>query len=570
MKSSELVRWMRHAFMVLAGVSAAFMASAAAPEDTLKTPQLIVVMSIDQFGAALFNQHRASYRQGLLRLIEQGVVFPEAYQSHAATETCPGHSTLLSGRHPSATGVVANHWRDRVTGAPVYCVYDVTHPVPGRPDSPRGPAHLKVSVFGEWLKQANPASRVFGISGKDRAAIAMTGHHPDGVFWWDDERGFTTSVPAGSDERARLEGVSSFNRQLFDSWSKKTPTWDIADAKCLAHAETRQYGALTIHHQVPPLNSPSSTGPFSLEHAPSVQRWLRASPVLDQATLDLAAELITHYHLGQSTAPDLLTISLSATDYIGHRYGLQGPEMCDQIAHLDQSIGHFMDVLKNLNVPTLLVMTADHGSVDAAEQVAEHAVPADRIDLTALMGQLNSELRKALRLDIDPIIGDGQQLYISPKIVLPTMRQRVSLLATKALRQMPQVVDVFTSAQLAQIQIPHDKPANELTLAERFAESFDATRSGDLSVAYKAYASFGFPKSPGDAIAEHGSPWNYDRRVPLVFWWPGSTGFEQSLPVETVDIAPTLAALVGIKTPPVDGRCLELQGKISHRCLSTR
>jgi len=531
------------------------------------TPQLIVVISVDQFSAALFNQYRSRYTQGLHQLIDQGVVYPEAYQSHAATETCPGHSTLLTGRHPSATGIVANNWVDRATESAMYCVTDPAHPVPRRPNSPRGPSNLKVSTFGEWLKQANPQSRVFGISGKDRAAITMTGHNPDGVFWWDDERGFTTSVPAGSDEQTRLKPVAAFNKDLFERWDQHSPAWDVADPRCLANVGLHRYGSLSIDHRVPPPGGAELNGQaFTLNGSPGIQKWLRASPILDQTTLDLATDLIHQFHLGQGSAPDLLAISLSATDYVGHRYGSQGPEMCDQIAHLDQALGHFMDEITRLKVPAVVVLTADHGSVDAAERVSERAFPAIRIEPTTVMAALNLDLRKKLHLDFDPMIGDGQQLYLSSKIHSDTLRQRALQMAVEQLRQMPEVVDVFTSTQLVQIQIPKNKPADELTLAERFAESFDVARSGDIGVAYQAGGSFGDPKSVGDAIAGHGSPWNYDRRVPLVFWRPGHAGFEQPLPVETVDIAPTLAALVGIKTPVVDGRCLDLEGGTGSTC----
>jgi predicted AlkP superfamily pyrophosphatase or phosphodiesterase len=557
------------ALIMSAGMCTLFTEVEASPSPEA-APQLIIVISVDQFSAALFNQHRSTYTQGLRRLIDQGVVFPEAYQSHAATETCPGHSTLLTGRHPSATGIVANNWIDRATESTLYCVTDPSHPVPGRPNSPRGPSNLKVSTFGEWLKQANPQSRVFGVSGKDRAAITMTGHHPDGVYWWDDERGFTTSVPVGTEEQTRLQPVAGFNKTLFERWDKQSPSWVVADQRCLVNSGSHRYGSLSIDHRIPPPGAGAVSGQaFTLNGAPAAQKWLRASPVLDQTTLDLAVELIHQFHLGQQSAPDLLTISLSATDYIGHRYGSQGPEMCDQIAHLDQSLGQFMDEVTRLHVPAVMVLTADHGSVDAAERVSERAFPATRIDVATVMADLNASLRKNLRVNFDPMIGDGQQLYLSSKVQPEALRQKAIHLAVERLRQMPEVVDVFTATQLAQTHVPARTLVDELTLAERFAESFDVARSGDISVAFQAGASFGDPKSVGDAIAGHGSPWNYDRRVPLVFWRPGSVGFEQPLPVETVDIAPTLANLIGLKTPALDGRCLDLNSGPASTCSTT-
>ena len=146
-------------------------------------PRLIVAISVDQFSAALFDQYRGRFTGGLKKM-QGGVVFPNGFQSHAATETCPGHSTLLTGRHPAATGIVANTWYDRAAATQVYCLADPAGPVPNRPDAPRGPANLKVPTLGEWLKAANPASRTFAVSGKDRGAITMAGHGADGTFWW--------------------------------------------------------------------------------------------------------------------------------------------------------------------------------------------------------------------------------------------------------------------------------------------------------------------------------------------------------------------------------------------------
>ena len=140
------------AAICLALVCAAPPALAAAPP-----PKLIVAISVDQFSANLFEQYRSTFSGGLARLTKEGVVFPNGYQSHAATETCPGHSTLLSGRHPSATGIIANDWW-APDGRRIYCVDDTTTTVPGRSKG-RGPVHLRVSTLGEWLRAADPASR---------------------------------------------------------------------------------------------------------------------------------------------------------------------------------------------------------------------------------------------------------------------------------------------------------------------------------------------------------------------------------------------------------------------------
>ncbi len=241
--------WVRRCLIAAAVLLAAPAVAGTAPA----TPKLIVAISVDQFSAGLFDQYRGRFTGGL-KTLQRGVVFPNGYQSHAATETCPGHSVFLTGRHPSATGIVANSWFDRASGTQVYCLADPAGPVPDRPDAPRGPANLKVPTLGEWLKAANPASRTFAVSGKDRGAITMAGHGADGTFWWDDTLGgFTTYVPAGTTAAARLAPVKAFNAALFARWLKKAPAWLPLDPRCAAGDGPRRYGMLTVDHQVPPL-----------------------------------------------------------------------------------------------------------------------------------------------------------------------------------------------------------------------------------------------------------------------------------------------------------------------------
>ena len=165
-----------------------FLAASPVPAAPAPQPKLIVAISVDQFASSVYARYRNDYTAGLKRLSD-GIAFPVGYQSHAATETCPGHSTLLTGDHPSHTGIVANTWFDRSAGTSVYCVA-----VSGTGDPfARGPQKLKATTLGDWLKQAYPTSRVVSISGKDRAAIMMAGHRPDLVAWWMD--GFVENRP---------------------------------------------------------------------------------------------------------------------------------------------------------------------------------------------------------------------------------------------------------------------------------------------------------------------------------------------------------------------------------------
>jgi predicted AlkP superfamily pyrophosphatase or phosphodiesterase len=534
-------------------------ASVAAPPPV--RPKLIVAISVDQFSSELYRRYLGSYTGGL-KTLSQGVAFPVGYQSHAATETCPGHSTILTGRHPAATGIIANSWFDVKTGSSEYCVQ-----APGSSDpNARGPQNLRVTTLGDWVKAAEPGARSYAVSGKDRAAITMGGHHADGIYWWVDGEGFVTSPFAGPATPAVTGPAAAFDKATFAAWKARKPTlWPQPSAACAALETPVHFGKIDLSGRVPPdLASHAEDRPAFLETT-DFQDNLRASPLFDQTVVAFAEKIIADHRLGHGPATDVLAVSLSANDYVGHRYGNGGPEMCVQQATLDATLGGFVDDLKALGVPVMVVLTADHGATDAAEREHLHDPKASRLDGGAFVGRLNKHLEEALALSYEPVVGDDpQQLYINvgPDAAL---RAKVQDATIAWLRQQPEVHDVFTRDQVDAAMVPPGTTPDRLSFAQRFHESYDADRSGDIAVAYQERTSFGMPRGPGDVVAGHGSPWDHDRQVPILFWWPGAAAATRDTPVETVDIAPTLAALAGVKTPEVDGRCVDLGGGMCGR-----
>ena len=537
----------RHILGLLGACSLVQALAAATPAPA---PRLIVVVSVDQFSAELYQRYRQGFTGGLERL-GGGIAFT-GYQSHAATETCPGHSTILTGRHPAATGIVANTWFDVKTGSSVYCVA-----VRGTADpDARGPQNLRVDTFGDWLKRAQPGARVVSVSGKDRAAIMLGGHHADAVYWWNDGVGFATSRYAGQATPAVTAPAAAFDRALFARWKANPPAlWpNEVPAACKPLEQAHMFGRLAISGKVPPDATAGATGGDFL-HRTDFQDQLRVSPTFDAVTLDFAEELIDRDRLGRGPAVDLLAISLSATDYVGHRYGNGGAEMCAQMGALDAALGRLLAKLDGLGVAYMVALTADHGGIDAAERAAENGVAARRIDPVALVKALNDHLRSTLDLGYDSIVGDDPQ-QLSINVPDPALHDRVRDAAVIWLKGRKEVAQVLTAEEVAAAVPPAGKTADRLGIAERFHESYDKERSGDIQVALQQYATIGMPRAPGDTVAGHGTPWDYDRRVPILFWWPGIAADERAEPVETVDIAPTLAAIAGVPAPPVDGKCL--------------
>lgn len=535
-------------------------AAAAGPQ-----PKLVIALVVDQLSSEVFEANQARFRDGLGRLQRDGQVYLNGFQSHAATETCPGHSTVLSGEHPSKTGIIANVWYDPSIQDPlkarVYCVSDAAMTVPTWPDFPRGPANMRTPTLADWMKAANPQSRAFSISAKDRAAIAMVGRAGDGVFWWDDANLWTTYVPAGAKAEDRLAPVAPVNAALKTAWAKAPPQWRLRDRTCRRLNATQTFGEETIESQAPPAfyGPPAPDVPETMDARFFAN--LAAGPVLDDLTIELAQSLVISQRLGKGPAPDLLAISLSATDRVGHRFGTQGPEMCDQLAHLDAALGLFFRFLDSTGVPYTVALTADHGSTDAAERTTALGKPAKRINPTWVWEAVNTDVRQALKLNYTPLIGDGDQAWIvDPARADPALRAQVEAAALASLRARDDVMEVFTRADVEAAPAPSGPPST-WTKTQRLALSYDRARSGDLFVVYPERASLGLPQKPGDTVAGHGSTWDHDRRVPIIFMTKGAAGARHAEEIETVDIGPTLGAMVGARpAAPVAGKCLAAAG----------
>ncbi|WP_095012466.1 alkaline phosphatase family protein [Tsuneonella mangrovi] len=524
-------------------------AAAKAPEK----PKLIVTLVVDQFAADLFDQYRPVFTGGFKQLSD-GVAYVDGYQSHGATETCPGHSTVLTGRHPSSTGIISNTWFDRSNGAWTYCVA-----VKGENPFARGPQNLKASTLGAWLKSAEPGARVISISGKDRAAIMLGGHDADGEFWWGYRPGFTSSPFADPVPPALASQVSQFNADLLARWQHNPPKfWPAAlPADCSALERPEHFGHIELSGQMPPAESQGVERNPAFLRTDAFRDQLMASPLIDRATLELAEHLIDSQKLGQRQATDLLAVSLSSTDYVGHRYGKGGPEMCANLHALDGELAAFFAKLDALGVPYVVALTADHGSLDATERRLQEGLPAHRLDGRQFLFDLGTHLQQALGIDYDPIEAKSpQELWINAPGG-KAFHAKIRDAAVAWLQQRPEVRQVFTSAQIAAAVPPPGTPVDKLTMAERAHESYDPQRSGDIFVVLNEFTTPYMPLSPTDAIAGHGSPWDYDRQVPILFWWPGVKAETIAHPIETVDIAPTLAAVAGIATPKLDGRCLD-------------
>jgi predicted AlkP superfamily pyrophosphatase or phosphodiesterase len=516
---------------------------AAAPK-TL--PKLIVAISVDQFSADLFAQYRQHFTGGIARLLT-GAVFPSGYQSHAATETCPGHSTIMTGMRPAHTGIIANTWVDHKAGRAdtlVYCAEDERAPGSDHDKYTASDVHLRVPTLGERMKAANPAVRTVSVAGKDRAAIMMSGHTVDQLWFWDGKAfvsyaGRTTPATLARANTAVAELIAKPQGPL------PMPGW------CAPLSESVRAGDATV-------------GAGRFERAAGDAKAFRASPAIDSAVLGIAFGLTQEMGLGKGAATDVLTIGLSATDYIGHSFGNEGSEMCIQMNELDLAIGAFLDALDRTGVDYEVVLTADHGAHDMTERQQERAMPMEQRVVPEVSAKaIGAAIGAKLGLSGPVLIAPEGDVYVAPDVP-PARKQAVIDEAVRRYRAFPQVAAVLTAKEIAATPMP-TTPPETWTLAERARASHDDERSGDFLVMLKPRVT-GIAKPGPGYVATHGSPWDYDRRVPIVFWRKGMRGFEQPLSVETVDIAPTLAATVGLSVSGLDGRCLDLDSGPESTC----
>jgi predicted AlkP superfamily pyrophosphatase or phosphodiesterase len=508
-------------------------------------PKLIIAIAVDQFSSDLFKLYRSDFTGGFKKLM-QGVVYPVGYQAQAATETCPGHSTILTGAWPSRSGIIANNWFNMKAERPdkrIYCAEDESVPGSSSENYTVSPVHLKVPTLGDMIKPTGGQS--VAVSGKDRAAVMMGGKDTDEIWWWG-----SRSYVSYSGKAVPLSVATLNDRvdKMLEAPIAPAPSHE----RCKALVK-------------PIVLSPEKTvggerTPVGIGDAKA----FRATTAFDQTTLDLAAGLVTDMELGSKAATDVLAISLSATDYVGHSFGPLGPEMCDHLLSLDEALGAFFNKLDDRKLDYVVVLTADHGGLDIPERT--NAGGAARIKPELSPGILDQNIAADLGVGaflvsaIDPA-GD---YYVAKDVAGVSSEQIIDTLRNRLLNS-GQAEAVFSSEEIARTKKP-TRPASEWTPIERVAANYDPERSGDAYVVLKPNIT---PISDlSGYVATHGSIWDYDRQVPILFWGKGFASGERADAIATVDILPTLASLINlpIANDTIDGRCINLRTPEISNC----
>ncbi len=524
-------------------------------------PKLVVAIAVDQLSSDLFAEYRSTFTSGLKRLTE-GAVFPAGYQAHAATETCPGHSTVMTGAHPGRAGIIANNWIDlgvKREDKTIYCAEDERIEGTSFGDITRATQatyvpsawHLLVPTLGERLKKVSPKSRNVAVSGKDRAGLMMGGKEVDAIYWFSGDK-FVTATGMKT-----MPGIDAFNALLSAKVNQARAPFKVPE-----HCKDR---IAKIPH-----GDGKSVGDYTFARPEGAGRIFRLSPDHDEAIVSAALVVADEMKLGQGEATDVLSLGLSATDYVGHAFGTAGVEMCIQMAELDRNLGDLFNFLDGQNIDYIAMLTADHGGLGLPERARMQAMPdAERLDFNLNAKVIGETVKQELDLETDdPLIHADSPFgdyYISRDLDAET-GAKVKLTAMAVIARHPQVEAVLDGQEIAAMSLPSGAP-EKWSLEQRVRASFHPDRSGDFIVLLKKGVT-PIPSTARGYVATHGSAWDYDRRVPILFWRDGMKGFEQPLSVKTVDIAPTLGSLIGVDIPAdaIDGRCLDLDAGPGSTC----
>lgn len=513
-------------------LGSAQIAPAAAP------PKLILVIAIDQMRADFLDRFAPLYKSGFKTLVERGAVFSNAKYRHAANETGPGHSILLTGSAPKHSGIVANDWWDPYLGRVVNVIDDPVQTPLGGPGRPASPANMLTFTVGDKLKSGNPRSRVVGVSMKDRSAILMAGRRADAAYWFENEGGnFITSsyymnaAPAWLTNWNRQRSADKFSTKAWTRLIDDVALYEKYAGKDAVEGE-RDGKDITFPHPF------VATPPQAAHYAE-----LRRTPFADELLLDFALEAMKRHELGEDADTDVLAIGFAATDAIGHQWGPDSHEQMDQMLRLDLLLGRlFAQVDESVGLEnTIVVLSADHGSRSLVEILQMRGMPAQRVAPKQIESVLVSALAKRYPGIPNLVSHFATDVYLDKDVVGRHNLEwkEVEATAVGALLSTGVVDRVYTHADLQGTARSSD-PYLEL-----FRNAFYQPRSPHLNVLLKP----GIYVNAAAGGTGHGSAYDDDRHVPVVFMGRDIKRGRYGEPSAPEDIAPTIAHILKLEFP---------------------
>jgi predicted AlkP superfamily pyrophosphatase or phosphodiesterase len=508
-----------------------------------EAPRLVLQITVDQLrGDTLLRYRDRLGTRGFRFLLDRGLYYANANYLTGNTFTASGHAVLVTGADTAEHGIVADEWFDRESGRTVYCTADTRHPIRGEPsNAERGmsPAQLASTTLGDEIALANSQSRAFALAGSDRGAIIPAGHLGK-AFWFSDSTG--RFVSSSYYYEALPDWVTAWNdRKLADGY--RMTEWIPLSARVSAATSDI---ALNVHARPDATLGRTFPHPLRGQSDAAFLSALKATPFLDELTAAFARELIEQERLGARGATDYLSISFSAADHIGHAFGPNSLEAQDNLLRLDATLADlFAFIDRRIGLAhVIVVLSAGHGMGAIPEERRALGYSAQRLHPEKIRMQVNAAVRQRLGVTEDLVtafVPPG--FYLDRRKVVALGFDTFSVESTLAeeLLDLPGIAYAFTRSDLMGGFIARTP------VLERVQRGFHPTRSGDVVI---LQSQFWYLHSDAEAYAAmHGSPYSYDTYVPILLFMPGlkaTTVYEQVSPAQ---IAPTLAALLGIEPP---------------------
>ena len=504
------------------------------------SPKLVVVLVVDQMRADYLTRYDSMLEHGLKKLTTGGAWYRNAAYPYFTTVTCAGHTTIGTGAFPFHHGMIANAWYHRETGKTMTCNEDPneTEVSYGSLDGPGDSAKwMLVPTLAETMR-ATEKARVASMSIKARSAIGLAGHQGDFVTWLDERGAWATSsafTGAPAVWFSTFVKANPIDRDADKAWERTLPP-DRYQYQDAAPGERGSAGwGATFPHALGP------AGPGYLSH------WLQ-SPFSDEYLEQMAEAAVNDLPLGRDAGrTDFLGIGFSALDIVGHAYGPRSHEVQDVIVRLDATIGRLLDFLDNkIGAGNyVLALSADHGVADIPEQVSG----AGRVNTQTLRATIESAVKAALGGEGPFVVAmNGGDVYFTPGTYDRLDHDPAALRAViGAVMKVPGVERVLTSREIATSAA---RVSKDLHLRAA-ALSYFPGRSGDMLIAPKESWIF------AGGGTTHGSWYEYDQRVPVIFYGAGIRAGVREDGATPADIAPTLASLLGVRLPSADGQVLK-------------
>ncbi len=490
-------------------------------------PKLVIVIVIDQFRYDYLERFRPEFVEGGFNmLLNGGADFINCRYDDASTVTCAGHATLFTGAYPNMNGIIENEWYDPGLHRPVYCASDLETKLVGGEGAGASPRNLMGSTIGDELRMASDfKSKVVAISLKDRSAVMPGGHTANAAYWYDAPQGhFVTST---------------YYMQQLPGWVKEFNQRSHAAAYCGKNWQSLPDNPIAPRKMLKSFRAQSG------ERCPDTRflNWLDRTPYMTEIELQFAESAIQNEHLGAGPHTDLLAISISENDYIGHAFGPYSVQVADVTLRTDRYLASFFkDINRMVGLNNVwIALSADHGVAPNPDFIKAHHLGLGNLPAANIRDEVERELSQAFGQDQWIESADKFYIYLNHQTL---MRHHVSeseaqQVAARAAASVEGVRAAFTRAQLLTGQLP------DSSLARKASHSFNSLRGGDVFVIVDPFTVIG----PAGIHTNHGTPWNYDAQVPLIFWGSAFNPGVYSIPSQPIDLASTLAAALHLTQP---------------------